>query len=111
VQPAAGQRLLRQIVATEVAAEDGGPLQQDLADVAFGKRPAVRVGDPDLVARERAAATDQRLGAEREILGVVDRGKPRAYPLDALAIALPAGARGSKGTRCLRDDHPIMSPF
>jgi hypothetical protein len=31
--------------------------------------------------------TDQRLDTEKEILGVVDRGKPRAYPLDALASA------------------------
>ena len=31
--------------------------------------------------------TDRRLGAEREILGIIDRGKPRAYPLDALVKA------------------------
>jgi hypothetical protein len=31
--------------------------------------------------------SDKRLGAERLILGVVDRGKPKAYPLDALAKA------------------------
>jgi Protein of unknown function (DUF3179) len=31
--------------------------------------------------------SDKRLEAEREIFGVIDRGKPRAYPVDALASA------------------------
>jgi hypothetical protein len=37
--------------------------------------------------RKSRTPADQRLDAEREILGVVDHGKPRAYPLDALAHA------------------------